>query len=90
MAVESFEQVGEVAGGELPLECYELPSMMPARRQGGASEPTMPTQLPRMEEVLGGAGIGVPGEDLGVAQRDAGVEGVGDRRVPQRVGADVP
>ncbi len=64
--------------------------MMPARRQGGASEPTMPTQLARMEEVLGGAGIGVPGEDLGVAQRDAGVEGVGDRRVPQRVGADVP
>jgi len=43
-----------------------------------------------MEEVLGGAGIGVPGEDQGVAQRDAGVEGVGDRRVPQRVGADVP
>ncbi len=64
--------------------------MMPARRQGGASEPTMPKQLARMEEVLGGAGIGVPGEDLGVAQRDAGVEGVGDRRVPQRVGADVP
>jgi len=29
--------------------------MMPARRQGAASEPTMPTQLPRMEEVLGGA-----------------------------------
>jgi hypothetical protein len=33
--------------------------------------------------VLGGAGVGVPGEDLGVAQRDAGVEGVGDRGVPQ-------
>ena len=28
--------------------------------------------------VLGGAGVGVPGEDLRVAERDAGVEGVGD------------
>jgi len=40
--------------------------------------------------VLGGAGIGVASEDLGVAQGDASVEGVGDRGVPQRVGADVP
>lgn len=29
--------------------------------------------------VLGGAWVGVPGEDLGVAQRHAGVEGIGDR-----------
>jgi len=28
--------------------------------------------------VLGGAGVGVPGQYLGVAQRDAGVQGVGD------------
>ena len=33
--------------------------------------------------VLGGARVGVPGEDLRVAQRDAGVESVGDRGVPQ-------
>jgi hypothetical protein len=33
--------------------------------------------------------VGVAGEDLGVAQWNAGVEGVGDRRVPQRVRADV-
>lgn len=39
--------------------------------------------------VLGGPGVGVPGEDLRVSQRDAGVEGVGDRGVPQRVRADV-
>ena len=39
--------------------------------------------------VLGGAGVGVAGEYLGVAEWDAGVEGVGDRGVPQRVGADV-
>jgi hypothetical protein len=39
--------------------------------------------------VLGAAGVGVAGEDLGVAQGDAGVQGVGDRGVPQRVGADV-
>jgi hypothetical protein len=36
--------------------------------------------------VLGGAGVGMAGEDLGVAERDACVEGVGDRCVPQRVG----
>jgi len=39
--------------------------------------------------VLGGARVGVPGEDLGVAQGDAGVEGVRDRGVPQRMRADV-
>ncbi len=35
--------------------------------------------------VLRGAGVGVPGQNLGVAYGHAGVEGVGDRRVPQRV-----
>ena len=35
--------------------------------------------------VLGGSGVGVPSEDLGVAQGDAGIEGVGDRGMPQRV-----
>jgi hypothetical protein len=35
--------------------------------------------------VLGGAGVGVPGEDLRIAERDTGVERVGDRGVPQRV-----
>ena len=40
--------------------------------------------------VLGGARVGVPSQDLRVPQRHAGVEGVGDRGVPQRVRADVP
>jgi len=40
--------------------------------------------------VLGGAGVGVTGEDLGVTQGDARIQGVGDRGVPQRVRADVP
>ena len=31
----------------------------------------------------------MPGEDLSIVERDAGVEGVGDRCVPQRVRADV-
>ena len=31
--------------------------------------------------VLGGTRVGVPGEDLGVAERDSGIEGVGDRGV---------
>jgi hypothetical protein len=35
--------------------------------------------------VLGGAGVGVSGEDLCVPQRDAGVEGVGDGGVAQGV-----
>jgi len=39
--------------------------------------------------VLGGSRIGVSREDLGVAGRDPGVEGVGDRRMSQRVRADV-
>jgi hypothetical protein len=33
--------------------------------------------------VFGGAGVGVAGEDLRVAERDAGVEGVGDRGMSQ-------
>ena len=40
--------------------------------------------------VLGGAGVGVSGEDRRVAQRDAGIKGIGDRGMPKRVGADVP
>jgi hypothetical protein len=40
--------------------------------------------------MLGRPGIGVPGEDLRVAERDAGIESVGDGSVPQRVRADVP
>jgi hypothetical protein len=40
--------------------------------------------------VLGGPGIGVPRQDLRVPERDPGVEGVGDRGVPQRMWADVP
>ena len=39
--------------------------------------------------VLGGAGVGVAGEDLCVSQWDSGVEGVGDGGVAQGVGADV-
>ena len=37
--------------------------------------------------VLGGSRIGMSSEDLRVTQRDPGVEGVGDRRVSQRVRA---
>ena len=33
--------------------------------------------------VLGGARIGVPGQDLGVTQRDSCVQGVGDRGMPK-------
>ena len=36
--------------------------------------------------VLGGARVGVPGEDLGIAEGNAGVQGVGDGGVTQRVG----
>jgi len=33
--------------------------------------------------VLGRPGVGVPGEDLCIAERDSGVEGVGNGSVPQ-------
>ena len=36
--------------------------------------------------VLGGPGVGMAGEDLGVAEWHAGVEGVGDRGMAERVG----
>lgn len=36
--------------------------------------------------VLGGSWVSVSGQDLGVAQWDARVEGVGDGGVPERVG----
>jgi hypothetical protein len=36
--------------------------------------------------VLGGARVGVPSQDLRIAKRDTGVQGVGDRRMTQRVG----
>jgi hypothetical protein len=39
--------------------------------------------------MLSGAWVGVPGQDLRVAQRNAGVQGIGDRGVTQRVRADV-
>jgi hypothetical protein len=39
--------------------------------------------------VLGRSRVGVPGEDLCVAEGYAGVEGVGDRCMTQRVWADV-
>ncbi len=39
--------------------------------------------------VLGGAWVGVAGEDLGVTKRYSGIEGVRDRGVPQRMGTDV-
>lgn len=39
--------------------------------------------------VLGGARIGMPGQNLGIAQRHPGVQGVGDRGVPKGVWADV-
>jgi hypothetical protein len=34
--------------------------------------------------------VGVAGQDPRVAKEGAGVKGVGDRRMPQTVGADVP
>lgn len=36
--------------------------------------------------VLCGAWVGVPSQDLCVAERDAGIEGVGDGGVAERVG----
>jgi hypothetical protein len=39
--------------------------------------------------VLGRSRVGMSSEDLGVAKRDASVQGVGDRCMPQRVRADV-
>jgi hypothetical protein len=39
--------------------------------------------------VLGGAGPGLRGQDLGLAQRHACGQGVGDGRMPQGVWADV-
>ena len=36
--------------------------------------------------VLGGSGIGMSREDLGVTERDPGVEGVGDRRMSSSAG----
>lgn len=38
---------------------------------------------------LGSAGVGVPGQDLGVSQWYTCVESVGDSCMPQRVRADV-
>ena len=46
--------------------------------------------VPGAVVVGGGPGVGMAGGDLGVAERNAGVEGVGDRRVTQRVRADPP
>lgn len=36
--------------------------------------------------VFGGPGVRVPDQDLRVTKWDPGVEGIGDRGVPQRVG----
>lgn len=49
----------------------------------------MPIQDPAGTVVVLGGAWGMASQDLRVAQRDAGVEGVGDRGVPQQVRADV-
>jgi hypothetical protein len=40
--------------------------------------------------MFGGPGVGVAGQDLRIAQRDAGIQRIGYRGVPQRVRADMP
>lgn len=58
---------------------------------GGEGVDSVAVEVPAGSVVVfGGSGVGVPGQDLRVTERDSGVEGVGDRGVPQRVWADVP
>ena len=40
--------------------------------------------------VLGGAGVGVPGEIPSITEWDSGAESVRDRGVAARLGADMP
>ena len=57
---------------------------------GGEEMDSMPVEVAASAViVLGGPGVGMAGEDLGVAERNTGVEGVGNGRVTQRVRADV-
>jgi hypothetical protein len=57
---------------------------------GGEEVDTVPIEVaPGAVVVLGRSRVGMSSEDLGVAKREAGVQGVGDRGVPQRVRADV-
>lgn len=49
----------------------------------GEEMDTVPVEVaPRAVVVLGGSRVDVPGEDLGVAERDSDVEGVGEGGVP--------
>lgn len=62
-----------------------------ARHVGGQEVDAVPVEVASgAVVVLGGAGVGVTGEDLRVTEWDARVEGVRDRRVAQGVRADVP
>jgi hypothetical protein len=57
---------------------------------GGEEMDTVPVEVAASAVVvLGGAWVGVPSQDLGIPERNAGVEGVGDRDMAQRVRADM-
>ncbi len=92
------------AGGSLQSERFYLGDRDAVKSAGCVCSPVSDSGDIRGEEVdavtvevaagsvvvLGGAGVGMAGQDLRVSQRDPGVQGVGDGSVPQRVGADVP
>src|SRR5918994_1128048 len=69
---------------------YPPPSRLDAGDVGGEEVDSVAVEVAAgAVVVLGGSWVGVTGEDLGVAERNTGVECVGDRRMTQRVGADV-
>lgn len=80
-------QCAPLGGGD----AGELSERLHACNVGGEEVDTVAVEVASgAVVVLGGPRVGVAREDLGVAKRDASIEGVGDRGVPERVGADVP
>ena len=69
---------------------YLLPIQLDAGDVCGEEVDSVTVEVARCAVVvLGGPGVGMAREDLSVAERNASVEGVGDRGMAERVWADV-
>ena len=64
------------------IDTSDVEGALHAGDVGGQEVDTVPVEIAAgAVVVLGRAGVGVPGQDLGLTERDPGIERVGDRGV---------
>ena len=77
------------SAGQIEARSQSIPGLHPGDVRGEAVNAVLVEVTADAVAVLCGAWAGVACHDLCVAQRNARVKGVGDRRMVQRAGADV-